>query len=103
MRKIEIAGIIFLVGLLIIFYTSVSKSHRRLYETVKADFTRRHPDYQFIGCEIGEGDLVVSYVHVRFGKPGDDEIQEEVWQYWDADSAWLHRDKYLDLIDKNEP
>lgn len=97
MKKIFIYGIILFVGLATTFYIYVSRDHEKLYETVKADFSIKYPEFQFIDCGVGEGDMVVAYVHVRFRKSGDDQIHEEVWQYWDIDSAWLHRDKYLEL------
>lgn len=53
------------------------------------------PTNQFIDCGVGEGDLVVTYVQVKFKKTGEDKIQEEVWQYWDTDSVWLPWDKFL--------
>lgn len=51
---------------------------------MKTDFADKYPNYEFIDCGVGEGDLAVAYVHVRFKRPGDDKIQEEVWQYWDT-------------------
>ncbi len=96
-KKILIIGTIFFVGLVATFYTFVIRDHNKLYETVKTDFADKYPNYEFIECGIGEGDLVAADVHVRFKRPGDDKIQEEVWQYWDTDSVWLHRDKYLEL------
>jgi hypothetical protein len=101
-KKILIIGTIFFVGLVVIFYTFVIRDHNELYETVKTDFADKYPTYEFIDCGVGEGDLVVAYVHVRFKRPGDDKIQEEVWQYWDTDSVWLHRDKYLELTKDKE-
>lgn len=101
MKKVLTIGTVFFVGLIVIFYTFVFRDHEKLYEIVKTDFAAKYPDYQFIDCGVGEGDLVAAYVHVRFKKPGDDKIQEEVWQYWDTDSVWMHRDKYLELTKDN--
>lgn len=95
-------GTIFFVGLIVIFYTFVIRDHNKLYEMVKTDFADKYPNYEFIDCGVGEGDLVVAYVHVRFKRPGDDKIQKEVWQYWDTDSVWLHRDKYLESTKDKE-
>ena len=97
MKKIAIIGTVIFVGLILLFYAFVIPDNQRLFETVQTDFADIYPGYQFIDCGVGEGDIVVTYVHVKFKKPGDDKIQEEVWQYWDTDSAWLHRDKYLKL------
>jgi len=97
MKRILIIGTVIIVGLIAIFYINVIRDHEKLYETVKTDFADKHPDDEFIDCVVGEGDMVVAYVHVGFKKPGDDKIQEEVWQYWDTDSVWLHRDRYLKL------
>ena len=79
------------------FYSYVIRDNQKLYETVKTDFIGKYPDYQFVDCAVGEGDMIVTYVHVRFKEPGDDKIREEVWQYWDTDGVWLHRDKYLEV------
>ncbi|HMP98393.1 MAG TPA: hypothetical protein PKC24_01340 [Cyclobacteriaceae bacterium] len=49
-------------------------------------------------CFIGDGDLVVVSVHVKYKKPNDEEIYEEIWKYWDTKSGWLHREKFQDLI-----
>ena len=84
------------------FYSFVIRDNRRLFETVQTDFADKYPDYQFIDCSIGEGDLVVAYIHLKFKKPGDDKIQEEVWKYWDTTIAWLHRDKYLELMEERK-
>ena|SRR5688572_18437845 len=103
MKKIAIIGTVIFVGLVSVFYSYVFRDNQELHETVKTDFVDKYPDYQFIDCSVGEGDLVVAYVHVKFKKPEDDKIQQEVWQYWDTDGGWLHRDKYLDVTkDKKE-
>jgi len=39
---------------------------------------------------------------LKFKKPGDDKIQEEVWKYWDTTIVWLHRDKYLELMEERK-
>jgi len=96
-KRVLIIGALILAGLIFSFYYYVILDHQKLYEIVKTDFTDKHPNYQFIDCVVGEGDMIVAYVHVRFKEPGDDKIKEEVWQYWDTDSVWLHRDKYLEL------
>jgi len=96
-KKAIIIGTVIFLGLIFFFYSYITRDHQELYETVATDFARRYPDYQFVDCGVGEGDLVVAYVHVKFKKSGDEYIQEEVWQYWRTDSVWLHRDKYLEL------
>ena len=99
MKKTLIIGTLIFVGLVFFFYSAAVRKRQvlDLYDTVEADFADKYPTYKFIDCVVGEGDLVVTYVHVRFSKTGDDKIREEVWQYWDTDSSWLHRDKYLKL------
>jgi hypothetical protein len=100
-KKLVIETVIFL-GLIFLLHSCIGGDRQKLFETVKMDFAVKYPSYQFIECGVGEGDLVVSYVHVKFKKPGNDKILEEVWQYWDTDSAWLHRDKYLELTKDNK-
>lgn len=99
-KQILIIGTVLFVGLIAAFYSYVIRDNQKLYETVKADFAEKRPGYEFIDCGVGEGDIVVAYVHVKYKIPGDDKIQEEVWQYWDTDSVWLHRDKYVELTSK---
>ena len=97
MKKVLIIGTVIFVGLIFLFNSCGVHDRQVLYATVKKDFADKYPNYEFIDCVVGEGDLAVAYVHINFKKPGDDKIHEEVWQYWDKDSVWLHRDKYLEL------
>jgi hypothetical protein len=53
-------------------------------DVVRADFLREHPDVtvEFVG--VGEGDGSAAYFRIRYKKPGDDTVYEDVWQYLDA-------------------
>jgi hypothetical protein len=53
-------------------------------DVVRADFLREHPDVtvEFVG--VGEGDGSAAYFHIRYKKPGDDTLYEDIWQYLDA-------------------
>jgi hypothetical protein len=97
LRRILIIGGIIFGGLIFLYYSSVIRSHEKLYDTVKSDFVNKYPDYQFIDCGIEDGDMIAVYIEIKYKRPGDESILEEVWQYWDTDTAWLHRDKYLEL------
>ncbi len=97
MVKPLIIVVVIFAGILSFYGFYVVQRNRDLYKTVKADFTKKYPDYEFIEYGVGEGDAVVAYVHVRFKKTDNDSIHEEVWQYWDLDSDWVHRDRYLEL------
>lgn len=64
-----------------------------LEEEVLKDFKKKYPDHEYVSAGVGEGDLAVAYVHVKFMKNNSDSIFEEVWQYWDlAEGGWTHRD-----------
>jgi hypothetical protein len=88
-------GIGFLLTLVVIFFISAFKDQKGLEKTVRADFVKRYPNYEFVDYGIGDGDPIAVYVHVKFKKPGDKRTQEEVWQYWDTENGWKHRDDYL--------
>jgi hypothetical protein len=58
-------------------------------EQVRSDFLREHPtfDVQFVG--VGEGDGSAAYFHIRYRKPDDANLYEDVWQYLDTgDGRW---------------
>lgn len=97
MPKSLIAVTIIFVGIFCFYGFYIVQKDRTLFKIVKRDFSQKHPDYEFVECAVGEGDLAVVYIHVKFRKPPHDSIHEEVWQYWNTDSAWLHRDKYTEL------
>jgi hypothetical protein len=103
LRKVIIIVGLFFTGLVLLFYFIASQSDKRLYRQVATDFANKYPTYQLIDCAVGEGDGAVAYVHVRFKRTIDEEEQEEIWQYWNtADNGWLHRDKFLELKERNE-
>jgi hypothetical protein len=95
-KRTTIIGLTIIFGLIFSFYYYVIRDQQKLYATVKTDFADKYPNYQFVDCVVGEGDIVVAYVHVRFKETVDGKVKEEVWQYWDTDSVWLHKDKYLE-------
>ncbi len=81
-----------MVPLMVIITWSIN-DHKKLYKIVDTDFKATYPKYELVSSEIGEGDLAVVYVHIKFNKPDNDSIFEEVWQYWDlVDGIWTHRD-----------
>jgi hypothetical protein len=76
MKKIALIGTVIFVGLIFIFYSCAIRDNQELYETVKTDFADKYPDFQFIDCGVGEGDLIVAYVHVKFKKPGTTKFEK---------------------------
>jgi hypothetical protein len=48
---------------------------------VRADFLREHPTFIIEDIGAGEGDGGAVYYHIRYRKPGDDQVHEDVWQY----------------------
>jgi hypothetical protein len=51
---------------------------------VRADFLREHPDVSVESVGVGESDGSAAYFHIRYKRPGDDTVYEDVWQYLDA-------------------
>ena len=57
--------------------------------TVKADFLKAHPTYEVTSVVVGEGDGAAAYFHIKYRKPKDQQIYEDVWQYLDrGDGKW---------------
>ena len=50
---------------------------------VKQDFLKEHPNYTIISIVVGEGDSSAAYFHIKYKKPGDEMVFEDVWQYLD--------------------
>ena len=44
---------------------------------------------------VGEGDVVVAYVHIEYLKPNNKNVVKEIWQYWSVEDGWKRRDKHL--------
>lgn len=102
MKKfVIIATGIFLTVCAVFIYTIVP-DHGPLYDTVEIDFRTKYPDYELVDCRTGDADMVVAYVHIKYRKPEDNIIEEEVWQYWDTENGWLHRDEYLNVMEQRK-
>lgn len=50
---------------------------------VRARFEREHPTYEVVGVGPGEGDGSAVYYHIRYRRPGDSRVHEDVWLYLD--------------------
>lgn len=48
---------------------------------VRAEFLREYPSFAVESVGVGEGDGGAAYFHIRYRKPGDDNLHEDVWQY----------------------
>ena len=58
-------------------------------EQVRADFLREHPTFRVEFVGVGEGDGGAAYFHIRYRKPNDPILYEDVWQYLDTGGdAW---------------
>lgn len=79
-RPIIIVTVIF-AGVIPLYMLFVVQKDRALYKTVREDFSRRYPDYEFIECDIIESDTGGTQVHVQFRKPAADSVYKEVWNY----------------------
>lgn len=65
---------------------------------VRADFLREHPTFIIEYVGTGEGDGGAVYFHIRYRKPGDDRVHEDVWQYLNTgEKTWkLNHKKTLE-------
>lgn len=58
------------------------------HEMVSAAFSAEHPTYTVLSVGLGEGDFSSAYFHIRYRKPGDQAVHEDVWQYLEAGEEW---------------
>jgi hypothetical protein len=72
----------FAVVLVVFTFTSCSRAPSD--EAVGADFLRENPGVTVESVGVGEGDGSAAYFHIRYKKPGDDTLYEDVWQYLDT-------------------
>lgn len=57
--------------------------------SVKADFTKANPSWEVVSVGVGEGDGGAAYFHIKYRKPNDTVVYEDVWQYLDrGGSRW---------------
>jgi hypothetical protein len=69
------------IALLLIATTSCSGPSSD--DVVRADFLRENPTFTVESVGVGEGDGSAAYFHVRYKKPSDNTVYEDVWQYLD--------------------
>jgi len=50
-------------------------------EEIKQAFRNVHPTYAPISAVVGEGDGSAANYHIRYRKPNDNTIYEQVWLY----------------------
>jgi len=50
-------------------------------QKVRSDFHAENPAFQTISATVGEGHSDAAYYHIRYKKPDDDKIYEQVWLY----------------------
>ena len=53
-------------------------------DRVKGDFLKEHPTYIVLSVHVGEGDGAAAYFHIKYKKPGEELVCEDVWQYMDV-------------------
>ena len=51
---------------------------------VRTEFLREHPSFRVESVGVGEGDSSAAYFHIRYRKPREDILYEDVWQYLDT-------------------
>ena len=52
-------------------------------DEVRRDFLSGHATYAVVSVGVGEGDGAAAYFHVKYRKPSEDTVYEDVWQYMD--------------------
>jgi hypothetical protein len=56
---------------------------------VEADFLKQHPTWEVLSVNVGEGDASAAYYHIRYKRPGESQVYEEIWQYLnEGQSVW---------------
>lgn len=64
-------------------------------QRVKAAFEQGNPGAEVVFVGPGEGDGSSVYYHIKYRRPGDDQVHEDVWQYVkQRDGSWAvtHKD-----------
>lgn len=56
-------------------------------EQVKNDFRKKYPNYTPLSAIVGEGDGSAAYYHIRYKKPNDEKIYEQVWLYLEQEDG----------------
>ena len=56
-------------------------------DEVESAFRREHPSYTVLSVGVGEGDGSSAYYHIKYKKPEDGRVYEDVWQYLDDGSG----------------
>ncbi len=56
-------------------------------EEVKNDFKSANPTLEPISAIVGEGHGDAGYYHIRYRKPNDDRMYEQVWLYLRQDDG----------------
>ena len=51
------------------------------------EFKGQNPTYQALSATVGEGHGDAAYYHIKYKKPGDDRIYEQVWLYLRAEDG----------------
>ena len=57
---------------------------------VEEAFKMEHPTYTIVFVGVGEGDGSAAYFHIKYKRPGDDRLREDIWQYLDTGGeSWV--------------
>jgi hypothetical protein len=67
----------------------------------RESFAKEHPTFQITEIFTGEGDSSSAEVHIRYKKPGDNKIHEDVWQYLKSGDEWSVN--YKETLGQAEP
>lgn len=51
--------------------------------SVKAEFLKANAACEVLSVSVGDGDGAAAYFHIKYRRPNDAEIYEDVWQYLD--------------------
>ena len=55
---------------------------------VKADFSKKNPDYEIVDIGASEGSVDSVRCHVYYLKPDDREIYKDIWLYEKSGNDW---------------
>jgi len=80
--------IILLIYLLLVSCSSPNE------ERVRNEFLAENPDYTVTSIYVGEGDSSNVYYHIRYKKPTDKKLYEDVWLYQNPN--WINTKRKVD-------
>jgi hypothetical protein len=58
-------------------------------KNLRADFAKEYPGYKILDSGSREGSPEEVQCHIRYEKPGSEQVYEDVWSYRNSESGWI--------------